>query len=44
MANASVAEWDLITHNNQEAAPGIYMYVVDSPSAGQTVGKFVIIR
>ncbi len=40
----SVAEWDLITRNNQEAAPGIYMYVVDSPSVGQKVGKFVIIR
>lgn len=40
----SVAEWDLITRNNQEAAPGIYMYVVDSPSLGQKVGKFVIVR
>ncbi len=43
-ANASVAEWDLITRNNQEAAPGIYMYVVDSPSLGTKVGKFVIVR
>jgi hypothetical protein len=40
----SVAEWDLITRNDQEAAPGIYIYVVDSPSAGTTTGKFVIIR
>jgi hypothetical protein len=40
----SVAEWDLITRNNQEAAPGIYMFIVDSQSLGQKVGKFVIIR
>jgi hypothetical protein len=40
----SVAEWDLITRNNQEAAPGIYLYVVDSPSVGQKIGKFVIVR
>ena len=42
--NLGVAEWDLITRNDQEAAPGIYIYVVDSPSAGQKVGKFVIVR
>lgn len=40
----SVAEWDLMTRNNQEAAPGVYMFIVDSPSLGQKVGKFVIIR
>ena len=40
----SVAEWDLITRNDQEAAPGIYMYVVESPTAGTKIGKFVIIR
>jgi hypothetical protein len=40
----SVAEWDLITRNDQEAAPGIYMYVVDSPSLGKKIGKFVIVR
>lgn len=40
----SVAEWDLITRNEQEAAPGIYMYVVDSPSKGKKIGKFVIVR
>ncbi len=41
---ASVAEWDLLTRNEQEAAPGVYIYVVDSPSAGQKTGKFVIVR
>ena len=42
--NDSVAEWDLITRNDQEAAPGLYIFVVESPSLGQTTGKFVIIR
>ncbi len=44
ISNASVAEWDLMTRNNQEAAPGIYMYVVDSPSLGTKTGKFIIVR
>jgi len=43
-ASASVAEWDLMTRNNQEAAPGIYLFVVQSPSLGEKVGKFVIVR
>ena len=41
---SSVAEWDLITRNDQEAAPGIYMFVVQSPSLGEKIGKFVIVR
>ncbi len=43
-SSEGVAEWNLITRNDQEAAPGIYMYVVKSPSLGSKVGKFVIIR
>ncbi len=43
-SSPSVAEWDLMTHNDQIAAPGIYIYVVDSKKYGQKVGKFVIIR
>lgn len=42
--NYGVAEWNLITRNDQEAAPGIYIYVVDSPTAGKKAGKFVIVR
>jgi len=44
IASPSVAEWDLMTRNNQEAAPGIYMYVVESPTLGDKIGKFVIVR
>jgi len=42
--NYGVAEWNLITRNDQEAAPGIYIYVVESPTVGEKVGKFVIVR
>jgi len=44
ISNPSVAEWDLMTRNDQEAAPGIYIYVVESPSLGTKTGKFVIVR
>lgn len=43
-ARPSVAEWDLLTRNDQEAAPGIYMFVVESPTLGTKIGKFVIVR
>ena len=41
--NNGIAEWNLITRNGQEAAPGIYIYVVES-SIGTKTGKFVIVR
>ncbi|MBN2602369.1 MAG: hypothetical protein JXR87_10280 [Candidatus Marinimicrobia bacterium] len=44
LSSPSVAEWDLMTRNNQEAAPGIYLFVVESPSLGEKVGKFIIVR
>ena len=38
------AIWDLVTRNNQEAAPGVYLFMVSAESYGKTSGKFVIIR
>ncbi len=38
-----VAIWDLVTRNSQQAAPGVYLYTVNS-DIGKKVGKFVIIR
>ncbi len=38
------AIWDLVTRNNQEAAPGVYLFTVSAESYGKTSGKFVIIR
>ncbi len=40
---SGVAEWDLVTKNNQEAVSGLYIYVVQS-STGTFTGKFVIMR
>jgi hypothetical protein len=40
---SGVAEWDLVTKNNQEVVSGLYIYVVES-SVGSTTGKFVIMR
>jgi hypothetical protein len=40
---SGVAEWDLVTRNNQEAVSGLYIYSVES-SYGNYTGKFVIIR
>lgn len=44
VSTSSVAEWDLMTRNNQEAAPGIYLFVVESKSLGSKTGKFIIVR
>ncbi len=41
--NAATAEWDLISRNNREVAPGIYLYHVTS-EMGEKVGKFVILK
>ncbi len=40
---SGVAEWDLVTKNDQEAVTGLYIYVVES-SVGTFTGKFTIIR
>lgn len=42
--SAGTAIWDLVTRNNQDAAPGVYLYTVSSATYGKTTGKFVIIR
>ena len=42
--SAGTAIWSLITRNNQDAAPGVYLYTVTSELCGKTTGKFVIIR
>ncbi len=42
--SAGTAIWSLVTRNNQDAAPGVYLYTVTSELCGKTTGKFVIIR
>ena len=36
--------WDLRTANNQEVAPGLYLYHVESRNGQEKVGKFAVIR
>jgi hypothetical protein len=38
------AWWDLRTENNQEVAPGLYIYHVESGNGREKVGKFAVIR
>ena len=36
--------WDLLTHNNQKIAAGIYIYHIEAPGMGDHVGKFAVVR
>ena len=37
--------WDLRSYNNQEIAPGLYIYVVEAPGVSESkIGKFAIVR
>ena len=37
------AWWDLRSYNNQEVAPGLYIYTVEA-SGNKKIGKFAIVR
>ena len=36
--------WNLRTKDNLDVAPGLYIYRVESPGVGSTIGKFAIIK
>ena len=39
------AWWNLRSYNNQEIAPGLYLYVVTAPGVSKTkIGKFAVVR
>jgi hypothetical protein len=38
------AEWNLRTMNRQEVAPGLYVFVVETPNHESFVGKFAVVR
>ena len=38
------AAWDLRSMNNQEVAPGLYLFTVQSDSVEDFIGKFAVIR
>ena len=37
-------EWNVRTVNNQEIAPGLYVFTVETPEGGKHIGKFAVIR
>jgi hypothetical protein len=38
------AWWDLRSYNNQEIAPGLYIYVVETPLGEKKIDKFAVVR
>jgi len=36
--------WNLRSYNNQEVAPGLYIYVVETPGGEKLIDKFAIVR
>ena len=36
--------WDLRSKDNLEVAPGLYLFHVDAPDVGESVGRFAIIK
>ena len=38
------AFWDMRSINNQEIAPGLYIFHVEAPNSDPVVGKFAVIR
>ena len=38
------AEWNLLTRDNLAVSYGIYIYHVDAPGIGESVGKFAVIK
>ena len=41
-ASSSIIEWDLLTENRLPVASGVYVYHIDVPGAGSTMGKLVV--
>jgi hypothetical protein len=42
--NSSTAFWNLLSNEGQRLAYGVYLYHVDVPGAGETVGRFALIK
>ena len=36
--------WDLRSYNNQEIAPGLYIYVIETPGGDKKIDKFAVVR
>lgn len=42
--NSGDESWDLISKNNQSIASGLYIYVVETPTGENKIGKFAVIK
>ncbi len=40
----SIARWDLLNENKQLVAPGLYFFVLETPSGASQRGKFIIVH
>jgi hypothetical protein len=36
--------WDLLTKDDLDAAPGVYIYHVEAPGIGEKIGRFALIK
>lgn len=43
-AYEGTAEWDVISKDNMQIAPGNYVYHVEAPGIGQKIGRFMVIK
>jgi hypothetical protein len=41
-STSSILEWDLLTENRLPVGSGVYVYHIEVPGAGQTVGKMIV--
>jgi len=41
---AGFVAWNLRTKDNLEVAPGLFIYQVEAPGIGTSIGKFAIIK
>lgn len=42
--NTDIADWDLLSNEGQRIAYGVYIYHVDAPGVGETIGRFAVIK
>jgi hypothetical protein len=39
-----MVSWDLLSKDGQDISYGVYIYHVEAPDVGETIGKFAIIK
>ncbi|MEK9139316.1 MAG: hypothetical protein AAB393_19525, partial [Bacteroidota bacterium] len=44
LREGSEESWNLLNKEGLDVAPGLYIYHIDAPGIGETVGRFAIIK